>query len=181
MLAVGNLKVCSRCRVEKPVVSFGKDKSRSDGLQPWCRECVKANDKARNATPERKAYQKAWNATPERKAYQKAWSATPEGKAHLKANDAARRATPERKTYMKAYLKAYDHKKWWSDSKPGLIVAAHCYLWLMRRVKPSERPAYAKTLLLLADKKPNLARLLSCHRIDSMQAYYLEKLEGFRS
>src|SRR5690606_5217579 len=35
-------KRCSRCKQEKPVTEFGKDQSRKDGLQGYCRECQQA-------------------------------------------------------------------------------------------------------------------------------------------
>jgi len=71
-----------------------------------------AKQKARNATPEGKAYNKAYNATPERKAYQKAYRGTPEYKAAAKAYRAtpevkaagkARRATPKAQAKRKVY------------------------------------------------------------------------------
>lgn len=33
------MKTCTKCKSEKTVDSFHKDKSRSDGLRPWCKEC----------------------------------------------------------------------------------------------------------------------------------------------
>jgi hypothetical protein len=34
-------KLCAKCSVLKPAVAFGKDASRKDGLQPYCRDCRK--------------------------------------------------------------------------------------------------------------------------------------------
>jgi hypothetical protein len=34
-------KTCSKCGVEKDVIEFGKDKSRKDGLECWCKLCKK--------------------------------------------------------------------------------------------------------------------------------------------
>ena len=34
------LKVCSKCKTEKSLEKFSRDKSRKDGLQRWCKECV---------------------------------------------------------------------------------------------------------------------------------------------
>lgn len=36
------MKRCSRCKQEKPVTGFNKDRSRKDGLLPYCRECHRA-------------------------------------------------------------------------------------------------------------------------------------------
>lgn len=38
------VKQCSKCRKEKVVSLFYKDKSSKDGLMAWCSECVKQND-----------------------------------------------------------------------------------------------------------------------------------------
>lgn len=36
-------RVCSTCRLRKPVSAFGRDGSRRDGLEPRCRSCRRAN------------------------------------------------------------------------------------------------------------------------------------------
>jgi hypothetical protein len=59
-------------------------------------------ERARNATPERKAYKKSQD---------KARQSTPEYKAHYKEYDKARRATPEHKAYHKEYDKARHARK----------------------------------------------------------------------
>jgi len=33
-------KVCTKCKAEKSLVDFGKNKRKSDGLEPRCRDCV---------------------------------------------------------------------------------------------------------------------------------------------
>lgn len=40
-------KCCSKCKVEKLVSEFPSDKSRKDGLFPWCQECRRADRRAR--------------------------------------------------------------------------------------------------------------------------------------
>ncbi len=32
-------KICTKCKKEKPLLSFGKDKKSKDGLNYWCKEC----------------------------------------------------------------------------------------------------------------------------------------------
>ena len=44
-------KVCSKCKTEKPVAEFGKDRSRSDGLRSYCRQCQRDYDKSKNNPP----------------------------------------------------------------------------------------------------------------------------------
>ena len=36
---VSNTKVCSKCKIEKPESSFGKNKRMVDGLDYYCKEC----------------------------------------------------------------------------------------------------------------------------------------------
>ncbi|WSB80588.1 endonuclease VII domain-containing protein [Streptomyces sp. NBC_01775] len=40
MSGTRNVKHCSRCERDLPLVSFAADRNRRDGLQPRCRECV---------------------------------------------------------------------------------------------------------------------------------------------
>lgn len=35
-------KRCPRCSETKPIIDFGKNKSRNDGRQPWCKDCQAA-------------------------------------------------------------------------------------------------------------------------------------------
>lgn len=37
------MKCCTKCGTEKPLSEFGRDKNRSDGLNPWCKACNAAN------------------------------------------------------------------------------------------------------------------------------------------
>jgi len=38
------MKVCPRCGRDLPLSAFRNDRSRRDGLFPWCRECCRAHD-----------------------------------------------------------------------------------------------------------------------------------------
>jgi hypothetical protein len=51
VLEADSMKRCSKCHEEKPLDQFNKDKTRSDGLFPQCRECKNA-DGARSLTGE---------------------------------------------------------------------------------------------------------------------------------
>ncbi len=35
------MKICTKCKIEKPTSEFHKDKSREDGYYPSCKVCVK--------------------------------------------------------------------------------------------------------------------------------------------
>jgi 5-methylcytosine-specific restriction endonuclease McrA len=37
-------KVCSRCKLTKPLESFNKDKTKPDGFSSWCRDCKQQYD-----------------------------------------------------------------------------------------------------------------------------------------
>ena len=39
------IKLCNRCKVEKPLSDFNLDRSRKDGLQNRCRDCKRKQDK----------------------------------------------------------------------------------------------------------------------------------------
>lgn len=36
------MKICSKCKIEKPLTSYSKNKSRKDGVQTFCKECNKS-------------------------------------------------------------------------------------------------------------------------------------------
>lgn len=43
MTEVTNFKVCTKCQSEKAVTDFHRDKSKTDGLRAWCKDCVSAH------------------------------------------------------------------------------------------------------------------------------------------
>lgn len=43
------MKHCTRCNDDKPLGDFAQNRSKKDGLQPWCRKCFKVYDDARYA------------------------------------------------------------------------------------------------------------------------------------
>lgn len=54
------MKLCSRCKSNKPHDAFGKRKRSKDGLNVWCRQCFK--DYRQENKEELSAKQKAWRA-----------------------------------------------------------------------------------------------------------------------
>ena len=43
------LKTCKKCHRTQPIAAFAKDRSRRDGLHPWCRTCNVAKERRRSA------------------------------------------------------------------------------------------------------------------------------------
>ena len=63
------MKICNKCKVEKELNQFSKDKSKKDGLMLYCKVCSKAHSIAwQKANPEKaKAQVAAWQkANPEK-------------------------------------------------------------------------------------------------------------------
>lgn len=57
------MKLCSRCRCEKPLDQFNKDRSTKTGLSHWCRECNRTKNKGlyEKQRPDRLAKQRSWS------------------------------------------------------------------------------------------------------------------------
>jgi len=106
---VEDFKRCSKCGEEKPLSEFYRSKNHKDGLQYWCKGCVKEYQQEYRQTPEYKAFQQEYQReyrqeyrqTPEHKAfrqeyqreYQREYRQTPE----YKEAERKRRQTPEYK------------------------------------------------------------------------------------
>lgn len=69
-------KYCPRCKKDKPLVSFGYEKSKKDKKQGYCRSCGSSYHSIRMMNPEKKK-QKAIHHT----AYMREWRKKPENKA----------------------------------------------------------------------------------------------------
>lgn len=44
------MKICTKCKIQLPIAEFYKNKSRTDGLQKWCKSCCKLRDASRVRT-----------------------------------------------------------------------------------------------------------------------------------
>ena len=51
------MKKCTRCKVEKELGEFQKNKGRPDGLQSCCKSCMKIYEDRRRSDPQRVAYE----------------------------------------------------------------------------------------------------------------------------
>lgn len=54
-------KVCSKCKTEKPLEEFHKNRSKKDGLNCWCKGCLNTCNTVRRRTREGKAKQKEYD------------------------------------------------------------------------------------------------------------------------
>jgi hypothetical protein len=69
------MKICSKCKIEKPRSEFHKDKNQADGLYNQCKGCVSLDRKERNKNNvERITKNKNWRHT--NKEHLKTWRAT---------------------------------------------------------------------------------------------------------
>lgn len=46
-----NTKKCTKCKIEKPLTEFHKDKSRKDGLRYYCKACIAQYNAEKSAIP----------------------------------------------------------------------------------------------------------------------------------
>ena len=125
------MKVCYRCRKEKALSEFCKDKSRVDGLDPYCKECEKEKreelkakgyfEEYRRKNRERmnkKAAERYWRDPEKFRARKRKYDASEQGKiANAKRNHAQwieTRDDPEwrekRATWARAYRESHQEK-----------------------------------------------------------------------
>lgn len=45
MVITGITKTCSKCNIEKEINEFGKNKTKNDGYENYCKTCVKIKSK----------------------------------------------------------------------------------------------------------------------------------------
>jgi hypothetical protein len=96
-------KICPRCKQTKPLADFRNDRSRIDGLFPWCRECCQAHDRSdRRKEQKRDRQRERYITDPSYQEYKKKratdhyWS-SPEYRAQQIANQAQYQADPANK------------------------------------------------------------------------------------
>jgi len=99
-------KICGKCKIEKGIDEFNKNKSRKDGLQFQCKCCNKEYRGKPEVKERNKKYHKEYNPT-----YQKEYYSIPENKEHRKQYDRERnkirRSIPEFKEHKREYQKKY--------------------------------------------------------------------------
>ena len=81
------MKICNKCKIEKDESEFYRDKSHGDGLNSWCKNCVRAV----NALPEVRSRKKIYDASPEVKASKKLYRSSHEGREVGRKKDLKRK------------------------------------------------------------------------------------------
>lgn len=105
-------KKCSKCGAVKLLEEFGKNKSRKDGYQAYCRSCFNEYFKS----PERKQHRNQYRSIPEIKEYRKEYENSPNIKEHRKKYEKTSKCIERRRQYKRTDMgkivssKAY-HKR----------------------------------------------------------------------
>ena len=77
-------KVCTKCKIEKPLEAFAKDKARKDGIKTWCRECCSVAHKKLSQTEAYKQRRKEYAKTETAKKVVKKYRQSPKGKIMMR-------------------------------------------------------------------------------------------------
>ena len=114
-LAIGNTKICSKCRRELPLSEFGKCSARADGLKNQCKDCRRTTQRAYQQTENgkkiyRRAQRKRYHLCGG-KEYQTAWKRSEKGRASGRLTAEKRRNTPEGQAYIKQYQQTDRYKQ----------------------------------------------------------------------
>jgi hypothetical protein len=88
-------KCCGKCRQNKELYAFSKDKARTDGLQCWCKSCRKACEQS-----------------PARKSARKKYWQSEKGKATLKKHAQSPIGKATRKGWLCSTLTGYLYNRW---------------------------------------------------------------------
>lgn len=100
-------KQCTKCNQIQDVVRFDKQRSRSDGRHPWCKDCMRVYNKARyDSKPELKKKcaernRKRYHSDPEYRQRVLDSSKSPQAKARKKAYEQTQKARDRQKQYRK--------------------------------------------------------------------------------
>jgi hypothetical protein len=93
------MKTCSKCKETKPLSEFYKHKKRKDGLNCWCKGCVKLHQKEYHKSEKYKEYQKEYQKSDKRREYLKEYYKSEKYKEYQKSEK------------YKEYFKSDNHRK----------------------------------------------------------------------
>lgn len=143
------IKACTGCGDRKPLIAFHRNRVRTDGHNPRCKSCVRAEGEAwRTANPERKsASDRAWRlANPER--------AAANGKAWRDANK-ERKAATGRAYYEKNREKILARNRAWAEANKEKVAD---YLKNRHQEKWANDPEYRSMMYQATLKRQRLLR-----------------------
>lgn len=110
------MKICSNCKQEKSIIEFPKDKSRYDGLYPYCKLCASEKEKLRynknldhNRQLKRKQAQKQSN---ENKIRNKEWY----------ENNKEKKKEYSKNYRLKNLKKTKEYQKNWAKNNPDKVL-----------------------------------------------------------
>jgi thiol-disulfide isomerase/thioredoxin len=69
-------KICTKCKEEKPITEYYKNKLSKDGYQTWCKSCIKLNAMDSKYKETRKVFNKKYKQTKKYKDWQKEYDKT---------------------------------------------------------------------------------------------------------
>ena len=115
------LKVCYRCREEKPFSDFCKNKSRADGLGPYCKKCEKEKREVLKARGYFEEYAKKNRERINKKAVEYYWKDPDKFRARKRKYDASERGkAANAKRNHEHWLDTRDDPEWRAKRKKAL-------------------------------------------------------------
>lgn len=154
------IKQCTKCKTERPVEEFTKATGRSDGLNPWCKLCTRANTKAYSKSNPEAARKRG-----------KKWYAENKDRRLAKANEWIKNNPGKSAEYSKRWrvknpgAQAESERKWYENNrvlaleKDRIKRETNLELFLIK-----ERESYAKHKDKRAIRNKNW-RLANPHKI----------------
>jgi len=118
------MKICSKCKIEKPQGSFSVDKSRKDGLGYRCKECVKKHDAQKYLENRDKALDRGRAWSENNPQYHKHYYIENREKCSLQSKQRYQENHDEMLSKIRQWRrenidKARDSGKKWRESNPG--------------------------------------------------------------
>tara|TARA_B100000965_G_scaffold386478_1_gene388768 strand:+ start:434 stop:1264 length:831 start_codon:yes stop_codon:yes gene_type:complete len=182
-------KICPTCKTEKPLLEFGKNKTKKDGLTTYCKPCStkrlrelynkpenKEKNKERNKINNKKYYEK-WGSTPEykekqKKKWKKYYNENEEFRESQKEYLKKYRDSPEYRYKMKLYAREY-RRKYFADPENKKKEKE-------RKRKYYDNPENRKKLYEYVKKRREEDPLFKLSMNTRMLVYFAFKKKGYK-